>query len=115
MYDHILRVILTTSEASIRDLIMEMVTINRNKYDSLIAYQSRLVYLRDKLKNIGVQFDDRAHIILAIEGLRQTYPNWYFFWIYEFEKGTLTWESLMEDLLKKGSTEISRMSMRQSK
>jgi hypothetical protein len=90
LYNHILRVIPTTSETSARDLFMELVTMNRNKYDSLIVYQSRYVYLRDKLNNIGLHLEDRGYIILTIEGLRQSNPSWYTFWIYELEKGTLT-------------------------
>ncbi|KJZ70290.1 hypothetical protein HIM_10334 [Hirsutella minnesotensis 3608] len=98
LYELIQRAIPKISADATGDLVAEFGTINRKTFDSLIAYQTRIQYLKRRTKELNCGFDDKACLWFTIKGLREVYPQWYTFLERDMNKGTLTWEILMTEI-----------------
>lgn len=81
----------------------EFSTINRSKFASMDAFQSRVGYLRNRLKSPGspwVATGDAAYIWMALRGIRSAYADLYARAVANIEKNELTWNGLMEEFQK---------------
>jgi hypothetical protein len=88
-------------------LYVELSTINRAKYDSLTAFQDRVTYLKTRLETLNCAPTERGCVILVITTLKTTYPDWFNFLSYDFERGVVTWTKLMEDISKRANHELT--------
>src|SRR5580700_2974952 len=111
IYDLVLRVIPSTSEEAVMSLYLELSKIDRAKYDSLSSFQDRVTYLKGRLETLKCPISERGCVILVVGALKNTYPDWYNFLYYDFEKGDLTWTKLMEDISKRANQELSDMTL----
>jgi hypothetical protein len=85
------------------------------KYDCLTAFQDRVTYLKNRLEALNCAPTERGCIILVITALKTTYPDWYNFLSYDFEKGDITWAKLMQDVSKRANHELTEMSLMTTK
>jgi hypothetical protein len=111
LYKLILQVIPSTSEEALSSLYAEFVTIDRAKYNSLAAFQTRITYLKNRLEALNCLPPERGNVIVVIKGLKTTYPDWHNFLMYDFEKEILTWKTLMEEISKRANHELIEMSL----
>ena len=111
IYELVLRVIPSTSEEALSSLYVEFCTLNRAKYDSLTAFQTRVTYLKSRLEALDCLPPEKGNLIVVINALKSTYPDWHNFLIYDFENKDLTWKKLMQDMSKRANHELSEMSL----
>ncbi|KAM4064135.1 hypothetical protein HRG_012855 [Hirsutella rhossiliensis] len=98
LYELIQRAIPKVSADATGDLVAEFGSISRKTFDSLMAYQTRIQYLKRRTKELNCGFDDKACLWFTIRGLREVYPQWYTFLERDMNKGSLTWENLMTEM-----------------
>jgi hypothetical protein len=115
IYELILQVIPSTSEEALSSLYIEFATLNRTKYDSLSAFQTRTTHLKNRLEALNCLPPERGNVIVVINALKSTYPDWHNFLMYDFENKGLTWKKLMEDMSKRANHELSEMSLMTTK
>ncbi|KJZ68226.1 hypothetical protein HIM_12383 [Hirsutella minnesotensis 3608] len=111
LYELIQRAIPKVSADATGDLVAEFGSINRKTFDSLMAYQTRIQYLKRRTKELNCGFDDKACLWFTIKGLREVYPQWYTFLERDMNKGTLTWESLMTEMYAEANKEKTAMAL----
>ena len=111
IYELVLRVIPSTSEEALSSLYVEFCTLNRAKYDSLTAFQTRVTYLKGRLEALDCLPPEKGNLIVVINALKSTYPDWHNFLMYDFENKDLTWKKLMQDMSKRANHELSEMSL----
>lgn len=111
LFDLVLKVISNTHETAFSSLVLEFCTLERAKYQSLEAFQTRVTFLKGRLEELKGSPPEKANMVLVIDALKMTYPEWYSSLIYEFDKGRLTWNKLMEEISKRASDERSVMGL----
>ena len=111
IYELVLSVIPSTSEEALSSLYVEFCTLDRAKYDSLTAFQTRVTYLKSRLEALDCLPPEKGNLIVVINALKSTYPDWHNFLIYDFENKDLTWKKLMQDMSKRANHELSEMSL----
>ncbi|KJZ70069.1 hypothetical protein HIM_10530 [Hirsutella minnesotensis 3608] len=111
LYELIQRAIPKVSADATGDLVAEFGSISRKTFDSLMAYQTRIQYLKRRTKELNCGFDDKACLWFTIKGLREVYPQWYTFLERDMNKGTLTWENLMTEMYAEANKEKTAMAL----
>ena len=111
LYDQILQIVPATSDDALVSLYEEFVALDRTAYDSLSAFQTRVTYLKNRLEVLGYLPPEKGNIIVVMKAIKSTYPEWHGFLMYDFEKDTLTWKSLMKEMAKRASAELAQMSL----
>ena len=111
LYELVLRIVPSTSEEALSSLYLEFSSLNRNKYDSLSAFQTRVTCLKNRLEALNCLPPEKGNLIIVINALKTTYPDWHNFLMYDFENKELTWKKLMEDISKRATHELSQMSL----
>ena len=111
LYDLILKVIPSTSEEALSSLYAEFTTIDRAKYESLTAFQTRVTYLKSRLESLNCLPPEKGNVITIINALKSTYPEWCNFLTYDFEKQQLSWKKLMEEMSKRANHELGQMGL----
>jgi hypothetical protein len=81
-----------TTPENTGDLVQEYVLLNRKSFDSLYNYQKRLQYLRKRVVDLnkGLPATSKLYIWIALNGLKEVYPNEYRFWVRDIGKDKLT-------------------------
>lgn len=96
----------------------EFSTITRTKYASMEAFQSRVGYLRNRLKSPGSPWSgtrDAAFLWMALRGIRTAYADLYARAVANIEKNELTWNGLMEEFQKVTVSEKTQAALSQVK
>jgi hypothetical protein len=60
IYDLVLRIIPSTSEEALSSLYLEFTSLNRSKYDSLSAFQTRVTYLKSRLEALRLPTTEKG-------------------------------------------------------
>lgn len=111
LYELIQRAIPKVSADATGDLVAEFGSISRKTFDSLMAYQTRIQYLKRRTKELNCGFDDKACLWFTIKGLCEVYPQWYAFLERDMNKGALTWENLMTEMYAEANKEKTAMAL----
>ncbi|KAK0636638.1 hypothetical protein B0T17DRAFT_613341 [Bombardia bombarda] len=82
---------------SVGILLNEYVTLKRAEFDTFHKYIAKLQQLKERLLALDVDVGQNAHLWLALNGIRATYPEKYERWVLKIENNTLTWDSLITD------------------
>lgn len=106
-YEIILQAIGKVSDDALPDLMKQYSTMRRTDFDSFKRFVIKLQELRTKLTTLGVTMSEKAHMLIALNGIRDTYPDDFRFWVRDLEKGDLKLENLMMELSNKAAKELS--------
>ena len=112
-YEIIHRAIGKVSDDALPDLMRQYSTISRTDFDSYKRFVTKLQELRTKLAGLGVTMSEKAHMLVALNGIRDTYPDDFRFWVRDLEKGDLKLDNLMMELSNKAAKELSNGSFTQ--
>ncbi|KAK8007216.1 mRNA cap guanine-N7 methyltransferase [Apiospora arundinis] len=112
-YDIIHQAIGKISDDALPDLMRQYSTISRTNFDSYSRFVTKLQELRTKLSALGADMTEKAHMSIALNGIRDTYPDDYRFWVRDLEKGYLKLDGLMMELSNKAAKELSNGSFTQ--
>jgi len=88
-----------TSSDSFALINREFATLDRSKFASMEAFQTRVSYLCNRLKtpsSLWAALTDTAYIWMALKGIQTSYPELYSRIVVDVENKTLTWNGLME-------------------
>lgn len=103
-FDFLVKYFEGTSSDSFAMLNKEFSNIDRVKFASMDAFQSRVSYLRHRLKATGspwAQLGDSAYQWMVLKGIQDANTDLYNRAVIGMENNTLTWNSLMEELQKR--------------
>lgn len=115
IYSLVTRTIPSKHEEALFHLYVEFVSLNRAKYDSLAAFESRVIYLKNRLEALNCMPPEKGNLIVVINALKSTYPEWHKALMYDFARSNLDWEKLMEEVSDHARYELlqrSRMETR---
>lgn len=104
-YDFVLREIAKTPDTSAGDVVLEFTRIDRSQFDTLAAYQARLIYLRRRLAELDCTVSEKMCLWVTIIGLKGRYARWHLNLTRAMATNTLTWESLMQEMTSKAIKE----------
>ena len=110
-YDFVLREIAKTPDTSAGEVVLEFTRIDRSQFDSLAAYQARLIYLRRRLAELDCAVSEKMYIWVTIIGLKGRYARWYLNLTRAMATNTLTWDSLMQEMTAKAIKEQPSQTM----
>lgn len=102
LFDMCLRAVANISE---RDVVREFSEIDRRDFDSTFAFQKRILYLRNRAKEINTECPDMWYIGLVLDGIQESNPELYNLLYPDFESGSLDWARLMAELAELDSVE----------
>lgn len=102
-----------TTPENTGDLVQEYVSLNRKNFDSLHNYQKRLQALRKRVVDLnkGLPANSEIHLWLALNGLKDVYPNEHRFWVRDMGKEELKWDALMSQLAGMANKETQKKAM----
>lgn len=111
LYDLIQSAIPRVSADAAGDLVAEFGHINVRSFDTLQAYQTRLQYLKRRTQELDCGFQEKACLWFGINGLKETYEQWYTFLVRDMNKGILTWELLMAEIYAEANKQRNSMNL----
>lgn len=117
-FDFLVKYFEGTSSDSFAMLNKEFSNIDRVKFASMDAFQSRVSYLRHRLKATGspwAQLGDSAYQWMVLKGIQDANTDLYNRAVIGMENNTLTWNSLMEELQKIAVAEKTQAAFAQIK
>lgn len=102
-----------TTPENTGDLVQGYVSLNRKSFDSLHNYQKRLQHLRKRVVDLnkGLPADSELHLWMALNGLKDIYPNEHRFWVRDIGKEELKWDDLMQQLAGIANKEAQKKAM----
>ncbi|RYP20582.1 hypothetical protein DL765_002739 [Monosporascus sp. GIB2] len=95
------------SDDALSHLTKQYSTISRAVFDCYKRFVTRLHELRMKLSSLGVTMSEKAHILIALNGNRDTYPDDFRFWARDLEKCDLKSDNLMMELSNNAAKDLS--------
>jgi len=122
-YDFLAKYFEGTSSDSFALLNREFANIDRSKFASMEAFQSRVGHLRTRLNTPSspwAALTDTAYVWMALKGIENYYPDLYNRMVVSVENKTLTWNGLMEEFQKitvaeKGQPALSQIKVDNNK
>lgn len=117
-FDFLVKYFEGTSSDSFAMLNKEFVNIDRAKFASMDAFQSRISYLRHRLKATGSPWSlmgDPAYLWMVLKGIQNANSELYTRAVIGMENNTLTWNGLMEELQKISVAEKTQATLAQVK
>lgn len=97
-YDFVLREIAKTPDTSAGEVVDEFAHIDRSQFDTLAAYQSRLIFLRRRLFEVDCAVSEKMCIWVTINGLKGRYSRWYSNLARAMATNALSWDTLMQEV-----------------
>ncbi|KAK3689402.1 hypothetical protein B0T22DRAFT_440881 [Podospora appendiculata] len=76
-------------------LLEEYIALRPSAFESFRYYVLHLQFLKDRLAFLDLPMDDNTHIWLALNGIKQRYPDDHANWVRMMKRGTLSWNRLM--------------------
>ncbi|KAI0850854.1 hypothetical protein F5Y00DRAFT_268237 [Daldinia vernicosa] len=102
VYDLVLSTIPKLWEHLIPQLFNQLMDLKVDAVTSLHAYTIKFQEITDRLQQLGLPVDDRVKMLMVMRQVKSHYPSWHTRVEGDFQKGTLTWESLNLEIINRG-------------
>ncbi|KAK3317629.1 hypothetical protein B0T19DRAFT_469375 [Cercophora scortea] len=77
-------------------LLEEYTALRPSAFESFRYYVLHLQFLKDRLAFLDLPMDDNTHLWLALNAVKERYPDEHRHWVRMMKRGTMSWEVLMD-------------------
>ena len=97
-FDFVVQYFERGSVDSFVNLNRELITINPEKFDSLVSFQTRVNFLKERLQASEFKMDDKAYTWVVMKAIAPHYPDLYARCLARMQADALSWTDLMAEL-----------------